>query len=115
MAVILLGTSNNTAKDRAVAGPASRRSPSGAHCGRPLHPFAQLRQKSLKAGVINVLDREIHSYSCRSGLPQNSLAAVSKRGHELDIVLLEERPHMDMERIGRRQLINRCVNKSAKR
>jgi hypothetical protein len=46
------------------------------------------------------------------GIAAELAAAVSKRGHELDIVLLEERPHMDMERIGRRQLINRCVNKS---
>jgi hypothetical protein len=46
------------------------------------------------------------------GIAAELAAAVSKRGHELDIVLLEERPHMDMERIGRRQLISRCVKVS---
>jgi hypothetical protein len=39
-------------------------------------------------------------------------AAVSKHGQELDIVLLEERTHMVMEQMGRRQLINQLVNKS---
>ena len=73
MAVILLGNLEQYRKGPRGCRPGVKTVPIGAHCGRPLHPFAQLRQKSLKVGVINVIDREIHSYSCRSGLPQNSL------------------------------------------
>lgn len=45
-------------------------------------------------------------------MPQNSLPRSVSNGQELDIVLLEERTHMVMEQVGRRQLISQLVNKS---
>jgi hypothetical protein len=62
-------------------------------------------------GVVNVLDREIQLVLVSFGITAELAAAISQHGQELEIVLLEERPHMIMEQMGRRQLINRLVNK----
>jgi len=45
------------------------------------------------------------------GITAELAAAIRQHGQEFEIVLLEERPHMIMEQMGRRQLINRLVNK----
>ena len=109
-----LRTSNNTAKDRAVAGQAPKRSPMGDQCGRALHPARLATPEIAESGSHRRPRPRDTLVLVPFGIAAELAAAVSKRGHELDIVLLEERPHINMERIGRRQLINRCVNKSAK-
>src|SRR5215472_769842 len=70
-----LRTSNNTAKDRPVAGQASKRSPMGAQCGRALHPARLATPEIAKSG----------SHRCvRYPFDAAELAAaVSKHGRSL--------------------------------
>src|SRR6516225_2425737 len=66
----------------------------------------RLRALGLGARVIDVLDREIQLVLVPFGVAAELAAAVSQHAQELDIVLLEQRQHTVIEKIGGR---DRCL------